>query len=183
MEEKDIYKIVEEINSKKISNNTKINDIYNLLDEIKLDDEDYKVELKSEIKEEPKTTSLKDFKNKIRPVKRIPFPTKIRDFDKRSECFINILQAADYSDNNEDYIEGHRKALENYYSIASANPKDFNVVEGRVNDELKAFRVSNSSDNYSKGYRDGLEYVKHALRRSKELLSEKLSIVLYKELS
>ena len=39
MAEQDIYKLVEEINKNKVSNNTKIDSIYGLLDEVKKENE------------------------------------------------------------------------------------------------------------------------------------------------
>lgn len=193
MEEKDIYKIVEELEKNKASNNTKIDSLYGLLDEVKKENkvevvkkpnlQFEEMEVPKEEEPKPKTTSLRDFKDKVKPIRRPAIPTKILEFDKRSECFINILQAVDYGDNNADYVDGHKAALEKYYMIASSNPKDFYVVEGRVNDEIKAYKVGSSADNYSKGYRDGLNFVAKALENSKLLLSRKINEILLKELS
>lgn len=195
MAEQDIYKLVEEINKNKVSNNTKIDSIYGLLDEVKKENEkktkrkpnlQFKDTLEDieepTIVSKPRQTTLSDFKNQVKPIRRPSFPKMIRPFEKRSDCFLNILQAVEYGDNNEDYVDGHRAALEKYYNIATSNPKDFYVVEGRINDEVNKFRLGNSPDNFSKGYKDGLNYISQALNKSKELLAKKINEELLKEL-
>ena len=196
MAEQDIYKLVEELNkNKSISDNTKIDSIYGLLDQVKKESEEkaaYKPNLQfrdtlSDITEEtvverPKQASLSDFKDEVKPIRKPAFPTAIRPYEKRSDCFLNILQAVDYGDNNKDYVEGHKAALEKYYGIAQGNPKDFYVVEGRINDEVGKFRIGSSPDNFTRGYRDGLEYIVMALDKSKELMARKINEDLIKEL-
>ena len=194
MAEQDIYKLVEELNkNKSISDNTKIDSIYGLLDQVKKEGEDKEKKPNLTFGEEvkpveeatvakPKETRLSDFKDQVKPIRKPSFPTAIRPFEKRSDCFLNILQAIEYGENNRDYEDGHKTALEKYYGIAQSNPKDFYVVEGRVNDEVAKFRVGNSPDNFTRGYRDGLEYVVKALDKSKELMAKKINEELLKEL-
>ena len=195
MAEQDIYKLVEELNkNKSISDDVKIDSIYGMLDQVKKEGEKkaaYKPNLQfrdtlDTVEEptlvRPKQTTLSDFKDEVKPIRKPQFPNAIRPFEKRSDCFLNILQAVEYGDNNRDYEDGHKAALEKYYSIANSNPKDFYVVEGRINDEAGKFRIGNSPDNFTRGYRDGLEYVVKALNKSKELLAKKINEELLKEL-
>ncbi len=181
MAEQDIYKLVEQLNKNKISDNTKIEEIYNLLDSIKTDDESVVNNNGSSSKE--KMTSLGDLKNKVMPIRRPAFPTEIRSFENRSDCFINILQEVDYgSDNNEDYVKGHKAALEKYFSVSKNNPKNFYVVEGQVNNELQGYKKANNVGAYARGYYDGLNFVLSALNKSKDLMAEKVYRELLKEL-
>lgn len=194
MAEQDIYKIVEEMNKNKVSNDTKIDSIYGILDEVKRQNEketsrkvnlqfkDTLDDINEEVITKPRQTKLSDLKGKAKPARRPAYPTEIRDFEKRSDCFINILGAVNYGDNNEDYVEGHRNALEKYYNIANNNAKDFYIVEGRANDELRSLK-NNITDVFTKGYRDGIEYVIWALNKSKVLLNKKINQELLKELS
>ena len=55
-------------------------------------------------------------------------------------------------------------------------------MEGRVNDEVAKFRIGMSPDNFTRGYRDGLEYIVKALDKSKELMAKKVNEELLKEL-
>lgn len=194
MADQDIYKLVEQLNKNKISDNSKIEEIYNILDSIdKEDNSTINLHLDNNTSTNKNSTSsantsrtvnLADLKNKIRSVKKPTFPKEIRPFDNRSDCFFNILAEVNYgSDNNEDYTKGHRDALEKYYTIVKNNSKDLYVVEGQVNDELNNRLASKSSDYYANGYYDGLEYVSRALVKSKDLISKKIYQELLKELS
>lgn len=195
----DVYKVVDEMNKNKVSDNSKLDEIYNMLDSLKDDGSSKKTEVKLTLNNESpastkkvdqstnattrtKTATLSDFKDKVRPIRKPSFPSEIRAFDTRSECFFNILQEVDYgTNNNEDYVKGHKDALDKYFTIAKNNTKNFYVVEGQVNDELNT--VKNSTDNYAKGYYDGLGFVYTALNKSKDLLSKKIYDDLLKELS
>ena len=190
MADQDIYKLVEQLNKNKISDNTKIDEIYNLLDSLK-DDEGNKSEIKlttgedkAESSEDKKrTTTLRDLKGSVLPIKKPSFPSEIRAFENRSDCFFNILSEVDYgSKNNEDYVKGHKTALEKYYTVVRNNNKDLYVVEGQVNDELASFVTNKLTNNYNKGYYDGLEFVLNALYKSKDLISKKIYQELLKEL-
>ena len=181
MAEQDIYKLVEQLNKNKISDNTKIEEIYNLLDSIKDDNEN--ITNNSFVSSKKKTASLSDFKDKIKPIRRPVFPSEIRSFENQSDCFINILQEVDYgSENNEDYVNGHKAALEKYFSISKNNPKNFYVVEGQVNNELSGYKKTNNVGAYARGYYDGLNFVLNALNKSKNLITDKIYQKLLKEL-
>lgn len=180
MAEQDIYKLVEQLNKNKISDNSKIEEIYNLLDSIKVDNN----KSKSDVSSSKKTPSLSDLKSKIKPIRRPVFPSEIMVFENRSDCFVHILQEVDYgSDNNEDYVSGHKAALEKYFMIAKNNSKNFYVVEGQVKDELAACKRANNTSAYARGYYDGLNFILAALNKSRDLMSEKVYRELLKELS
>ncbi len=187
MADQDIYKLVEQLNKNKISDNSKIEEIYNILDSIDLEDKNT-VNLKVDnnvntTSTNKRSVNLADLKNKIKAVKKPSFPKEIRPFDNRSDCFFNILAEVNYgNDNNEDYIKGHRDALSKYYMIVKNNSKDLYVTEGQVNDELNNRVSLKSSDYYANGYYDGLEYVSKALIKSKDLISKKMYQELLKEL-
>ncbi len=196
MADQDIYKLVEQLNKNKISDNSKIEEIYNILDSIDKEDNKSTIDLhlddntsttinnKTNTTATSRTVNLADLKNKIKTVKKPAFPKEIRPFDNRSDCFFNILAEVNYgSDNNEDYVKGHKDALEKYYTIVKNNSKDLYVVEGQVNDELNNRLASKSSNYYANGYYDGLEYVSRALVKSKDLISKKIYQELLKELS
>lgn len=182
MPEQDIYKLVEQLNkNKSVSKDQKINDIYNMLDEVKSGVEKPHLTLDSDNKKE-KVSTLKDFKDQAKPIVKPSFPSMIRPFDKRSDCFINIIQAVEYGDNNPIYKEGHENALEKYYSIASNNNRDFYVIEAQLNEEIDKYQKMYRDDLYTKGYFDGLQYVFEAVDRSKQLIAKKINDQLMKEL-
>lgn len=188
MPEQDIYKLVEEINKKKhISEDKKIDDIYNLLDEVKKENEsaENKPNLKFDTVEETKKeniSNLGDLKTNLKPIIRPKFPEMIMPYNTRSECFVNILQAIEYGDNNPDYKEGHEDALEKYYTLAKSNRKDIYIVEGQVKEEIAKYKKMDKSNNYDKGYYDGLEFAQEAINRSRYLIAKKINDELLKEL-
>ena len=173
MADKDIYKIVDEMNKNNISSNSKVDEIFDMLDSIKKEPINSNVTYNS--KPTSKRLSLSDLKNSKKYVKKPVFPSDINPYEKRSDCFFNIIKEVDYEDNtNSEYIKGHRDALEKYYVIASNNIKDLSIAEGQVNDELKNKNRSNTTNMYARGHYDGLEYVSKALLTSKNLLSKKI---------
>ena len=192
MSEKDVYEIIDEINTRNNTDN-KIDSIYNLLDEIKNENKtetskpnlqfnDSFENINSEDKKETSRIKLSAYANRIKPIRKPSFPTIINDYKNRSDCFYNIVQAINYGDNNEDYIQGHRKALEKYYMIAKNNSNDLNIAEGKVKDELYSYQINNNNIYYSRGYKDGLEYIQNALNRSKTLMASKINDILTSEL-
>ncbi len=181
MAEQDIYKIVEQMNKNKLSDSSKVDEIFDMLDSLTAQPTRSSVSYNSS---NSRVSSLADLKNSIRPIKKPAFPVEIMPFENRSDCFINILQEVSYSsDNNSDYVKGHKDALEKYYSAGKNNAKDLFIVEGQVNDELKNRGRASASDLYARGYYDGLEYVSRALSTSKNLISKKMYQKLLGELS
>lgn len=182
MADQDIYKIVEQMNKNKVSDSSKVDEIFDMLDSLSAEPVRSSVTYNSN--SGSRVSSLADLKNSIKPIKKPAFPVEIRPFENRSDCFINIIQEVNYaSDNNDDYIKGHKDALGKYYSAGKNNSKDLCIVEGQVNDELKNRTRASSSDMYARGYYDGLEYVARALATSKNLISKKMYQKLLSELS
>ena len=180
MADQDIYKIVEQMNKNKISDSSKVDEIFSMLDSLTAEPVKSSVSYNSN---SSRVSSLADLKNSIKPIKKPSFPAQIRPFENRSDCFINIVQEVNYSqDNNDDYVKGHKDALGKYYSAAKSNSKDLCIVEGQVNDELKNRGRASNSDLYARGYYDGLEYVSKALVSSKNLISKKMYQKLLSEL-
>lgn len=180
MANQDIYKLVAEMNKNKgLSEEKKIDDIYSMLDEIGKGDFNFDEASDSQTR---KGVKLADLKERIKPAYKPAFPTSIRAFDNRSDCFFNIIEAIDYGNNNEDYVKGHKAALEKYYTLAASNRKNFITVEGQASDEYENMRLANKNDYFAMGYYDGLEYVLRALDKSRDLIAKKMYESLLKEL-
>lgn len=172
----DIFKLVEEINKNKDTD--KIDDIYNLLDELKKEEVSSSVHKNAE-SSRVKKSSLADFKKVKRPL----LPNAVSEYDSYSECVLNYISDVNYGDNNEDYIRGHRDALSKYYVAIKNNHNDLYVEKGRVSDELANVKSANLNDLYTRGYYDGLDYVNKALIRGRESMSKKIYEKLLKELN
>lgn len=198
-----IYDLVGKLNENKVSDNTKLDEIYNMLDSLNSDgtekkSSDIKLTLNNDAsstystnkvdnstnattRSKKKTATLSDYKDKVKTIKRPSFPTEIKAYDTRSECFFNILDEVDYgTNNNSDYVDGHKAAISKYYTVGKNNAKNLYVVEGQVHDELNV--TKSDTDNFAKGYYDGLSFVYTALNKSKDLLSKKIYDDLLKEL-
>lgn len=173
-----------------MSNNTDrkrdIDDIYRMLDSIasssdssSLDDVRRRVNIRTG---DDRLINYRTVEAEATRVIRKPeLPKNVDNYETRLECFLMFLQGVDYSRvGSQEYIDGHRKALENYYVGAQNNPKDLAVIEGQVKEELSSLSSGNSL--YSKGYYEGLNYVARALKRSKELLTARICQLLKKEL-
>lgn len=110
----------------------------------------------------------------IKLIKRPTLPEDIGSYDTRFEAFRGIIEHVSYGYVTvNDYVEGHKDALEKYYKDAYNNSKDLYVIEARVNDEIQ--RNVSHAQLYEKGYYDGLLFVLKALNKSKELLMHKIN--------
>ena len=158
----DMFKLVEEVEKQK---SVDLDDIFNDLDLVKNSKETV-----SEVKAEPRARRADDANLVSKPI----IPSNIGAYDTRFEAFKSIIEHVSYgTDNVNNYVEGHKTALEKYYRDAYNNSKDLYVIEARVNDEI-AKTVSHEGLD-EKGYYDGLVYVMKALKRSKELLMAKIN--------
>lgn len=116
-------------------------------------------------------------------IRKPELPRIIENYDTRLDCFLIILQSVNYGEtNSEEYMTGHRNALERYYTYAQSNPRDLSVVEGRLKDELSSYTTATRFTLNEKGYYDGLIYVQKALKKSKELIMDRIYVLLKKEL-
>ncbi|MBQ6493094.1 MAG: hypothetical protein IJI92_04440 [Erysipelotrichaceae bacterium] len=158
----DMFKLVQEVENQKKSLN--IDDIFSDLDSVKNE------EVKREEQKTYRNTAAADQTLISKP--RIP--ENIGEYTTRFEAFRGVIEHVSYGTSNVNaYVEGHKDALEKYYSDAYNNHKDLYVTEARVNDEIN--RYSSHTQLYEKGYYDGLVYVLKALKRSKELMMARIN--------
>jgi hypothetical protein len=159
----DMFKLVEEVDKQKKSSNVNIDDIFSSLDAVKTE----------EVKPEEKIHTAKAASDPTL-VSKPRIPDNIGSYSSRFEAFRGVIEHVSYGTNSvNDYVEGHKDALEKYYRDASNNSKDLYVTEARVNDEINKSGAHNQL--YEKGYYDGLVYVLKALKRSKELIMSYIS--------
>ena len=152
----DIFKLVEQVEKQKKMD---IDDIFSNLDSVK----------NEEVKKEEEKRQTYVSSNDPSLISRPRIPDEIGNYTTRFECFRCIIEHVSYGTQNVNaYVEGHKDALEKYYSDAYQNRKDLYVIEARVSDELNRNNVHSAL--YDKGYYDGLSYVDKALKKSKELL-------------
>lgn len=184
-----IFDLVEEVNKEKkkssIQREKEMNDIYSMLDDIKKDNnvsiDDVREKINNYTSEKTNTAINDKLENYSNTVKKPEVPSSIDNYDKYSECVLAFITAVDYGTNNSrQYVEGHKEALEKYYSEIKNNHKDIYVVEGRINEEINSY--SSKSSLRDKGYYDGLFYVHKSLKKAKELLTGKVNNLLVKKL-
>ncbi len=168
----DMFKLVQEVEKQKQST---LEDVFSQLDSVRNNDmREEKVTIIN------RTTAYSSTSNPDL-VTKPTIPNHFGDYDTRFEAFKAIIEYVSYGTTNvNDYVSGHRDALEKYYRDAYSNQKDLYLIEARVNDEISRYVTRN--DLYEKGYYDGLFYVLKALKRSKELLEEKIGEALGKVL-
>ncbi|MBO4358799.1 MAG: hypothetical protein J5796_03250 [Erysipelotrichaceae bacterium] len=157
----DMFKLIEEVEKQHSMN---IDDIFSNLDSLKNGEVTY---------QRPKNTVSSSSGN-VTLIRKPTIPEDIGTYDTRFSAFRGIIEHVSYgSSGNNDYVEGHKDALQKYYQDAYNNSKDLYVIEARVNDEIN--RYTSRTQLYEKGYYDGLFYVLKALNRSKELLMNRLN--------
>ena len=157
----DMFKLVEQVEKQKKMD---IDDIFSNLDSVK-NEEVVKENIKAQTFASSSDPGM---------ISRPRIPSKLDRYESRFECFKVIIENVSYGTTNVNaYVEGHKDALEKYYADAYGNRKDLYVIEARVSDELNRF--NSHAGLYEKGYYDGLAYVLKALKRSKELLMQRIS--------
>ena len=183
-----IFDLVEEVNKEKkkssMSVEKEINDIYSMLDEIKNDNnisiDDVREKINNYSKKENANINDK-LENYSTVVTKPEIPNNAFNYDNYSDCVLSFIRSVDYGTNNsKEYVEGHKTALEKYYKEISNNRKDIYVVESRVNEDINNYNSKSSLRD--KGYYDGLIYVLKSLKRSKELLTDKINSKLLEKL-
>lgn len=163
----DMFKLVEEVEKQRSMN---IDEIFSTLDSVKEDNQE-------PVNDYNSYTTSSDPSTVVKP----ELPYDLGSYDTRFELFRNIIERVSYGSSNvNEYVEGHKEALEKYYRDAYNNKKDLYVVEGAVSDEISRF--TSRSNLYKKGYYDGLLYVYNALKKSKELLMAKINNEINKKL-
>ena len=157
----DMFKLVEQVEKQKQMD---IDDIFSTLDSVKAEESE---------KAQTQTRSYTSFTDPSK-VSRPQLPENIGKYDTRFECFKGYIENVSYGTQNVNaYVEGHKDALEKYYSDAYQNSSDLYVTEARVNDEINKY--NSHVGLYEKGYYDGLVYVLKALKKSKDLLMERIN--------
>lgn len=132
--------------------------------------------------------NLSDLNTKMRKtmmVKRPVVPDRIDvDFNTRYDYFLYLIQNVNYgSSNSENYVIGHRRALNKYLCEADRNPTDLSLCEAAISDEIHSMLNRSKTSLDSKGYFDGLNYVHKSLRKSKEIMAERINNILKRELN
>lgn len=76
------------------------------------------------------------------------------------------------------YRDGHQDAIQRYLRRMNLNPKDMNMYENIVTEEIKKYYANNEhkrGNKYDEGYYEGLRFIQRTLRESKERLMEEVS--------
>lgn len=178
-----IYDLMNEVNKNKskssMSKENTMNDIFDMLDEIKKDNNISVDEVKQRVnstksQESEIHDSLENYSN---VVVKPTVPEHVDNYDTYSDCLLQFIRMVNYGTNNsKEYVRGHKAALEKYYSEISNNKKDIYVVEGSVNDEING--LVSKEGLYDKGYYDGLFYILRSLKKAKALMTSKLNTLL-----
>lgn len=107
-----------------------------------------------------------------------PSLSDISEYDTRFDGFTILLKNIDYKDNNSEYVNGHKKAIKDQYKKAY-ELNDLNKFESIINEEIANYSSQTLSD---KGYYDGMMYVLKAVKKSKELIFERINNQIKSEL-
>ena len=174
----DIYKLVEEVERQKRAS---LEDIYAMLDEEGNDDV---AEVKAKVNSSA-AVSLSSLNINTKNVStsrrsKASFPDSVT-FDTRFDCFKALIEGVQYEGDNYEYINAHKKALEDVYQEAFNNTKDLYVVESSVNNQIN--RITSKVSVAQKGYYDGLTYALKAIRKSKNYSMKKIAEMLDKSLN
>lgn len=118
-------------------------------------------------------------------IKRPVVPDNIDvELGSRYEYFLYIVQNVNYgTSNSESYVKGHRKALNKYLNEADRNPTNLTLIKAAISDEINDSLKHSKTSLESKGYFDGLNYLNKALKKSKEIMANKINEILKRELS
>ncbi len=118
-------------------------------------------------------------------IKRPVVPDNIDvELGSRYEYFLYIVQNVNYgTSNSESYVKGHRKALNKYLHEADRNPTNLTLIKAAISDEINDSLKHSKTSLESKGYFDGLNYLNKALKKSKEIMANKINEILKRELS
>lgn len=149
----DMFKLAEEVAKQNAAKEASLDSIFSDLDSVTKDHTYEAVETQRVIKPS--------------------MPSNIGDYTTRYEAFKAIIEAVSYgSKNAEEYVRGHREALERCANEAYKNRKNMTVYEDMLNRELQDFPSRYKL--YDKGYYDGMFYVLKAIKRSKDLAMDNL---------
>lgn len=167
----------------KMVNNDKFAEIDKLFKELDMDEETIE-SLRNKLSDAPKTSKIQydEAKPSVTTVKRPTIPDVITvNFKTRYEYFMYCINNVNYGqDNANQYVKGHIKALNKAIIQSKMDPNNLHLVEASINDELNTSISKNTLE--GKGYYDGLTYVSKALKKSKEIMANKINLILKEEL-
>ena len=152
----DMFKLAEEVAKQKTAQDVNLDSIFSDLDSV-TNSHSYA------------TSGHEETQRVIKPA----LPGKISDYTTRYEAFKNLIEAVSYGTNNsEEYVRGHRDALEACSETDFKNRKNMSLYEDNLNKEIAEY--PSRYNLYDKGYYDGMFYVLKAVRRSMELAMDNL---------
>lgn len=181
-----IFDLVEQVNKNKNKSSMQVekemDDIFSMLDDIKSDNNISVDDVRNAVNNYSSNKVIDDsIERNTAQVKKVNVPSSVSGWNLYSECILAYFKAVDYgTDNSKEYVDGHKAAIEKYYTEITNNRKDIYVVEGHVNDELSAFTSKASLKD--KGYYDGLFYVLKVLRKAKVQVGSSLATTLRKKI-
>lgn len=118
------------------------------------------------------TNSYEKSEESVRVIKPA-LPNNIGDYTTRYEAFKCLVEAVSYGRNNsEEYVKGHKDALEKFSQSCYQNRKNMSVYEDELNREIADYPSRYKL--YEKGYYDGMFFILKAIKRSKELAMDNL---------
>ncbi len=159
----DMFKLAEEVEKQKKQAEMSLDDIFSDLDNV--------------TKDQVYTPKPENTQRVIKP----SIPNRIGDYTTRYEAFKGIIENVSYGTNNaEEYVRGHRDAVEQCSTEAYKHRKNISVYEDMLNRQLAEYPSRYKL--YEKGFYDGMFYVLKAIKRSKELAMDNLVKELRKEL-
>ena len=187
MSNKDIYKLVEEMNKNKTvehtglnSNKKEVEDIFSMLNEVQEKNNISVEDVRRSVNRSSEINLNTNYGKRAKVIKKPTLPSNV-EYDLLSDGIIAYISNVEYGDNDSDYVLAHRSALEKYYKEIVSNRKDISVVEGHVNDEISALDSRNTLS--EKGYYDGLYYVLRAIKKAKSEVSFKINEKLKEKLN
>ena len=97
-----------------------------------------------------------------------------KDFNTRYEYFMNLLENVTYARSYRGYyLEGHQKMIQMFIEKAKFCQEDLSQLESDLVSEKRKFSRG-KQDMYTRGCKDGIDYVQRALHKSKMYIMTKI---------
>lgn len=168
-----------------VNNLDKLNEIDKLFETLNMDEETVE-SLRHKLSNTPDLMQAKELEGTriATTVKRPTIPDVITaEFNTRYDYFMYIIRSVNYGeDNATEYVKGHIDALNKATVQAQMDPQNLYLVEASISDELNQYANVSKNTLKAKGYYDGLTYVSKALKKSKEIMANKINTILKEEL-
>ena len=168
-----------------VNNSDKFSEIDKLFKELDMDEESID-NLRRKLSGSKETINNQN--DEVKPVaatvKRPTIPDVITaELDTRYDYFMYCIRNVNYGvDNANEYVRGHLNALNKATTQSKLDPNNLYLVEASISDELNQYVNISKNTLESKGYYDGLTYVNKALKKSKEIMANKINAILKEEL-